>query len=80
MIAELKKSRRLQRDVFRLISGIENENKATLDVMNILGVKKKQTLFRRKRFTPAEQIAIEKIFEKYGVNSNIWTNVDQTRK
>lgn len=67
--------KRLKKHVFRMVAGIEDEIQALSEVMEVLGVKRKQAIMRRKKFNAAEQSAIESIFEKYGVESeNIWTD------
>lgn len=77
---EITTKRRLKKDVFRLISGVENEEKALNECLAILGIAYKQTLTRRSRYSPAEKLAVEKVFKKYGVTKNIWTHANQTRK
>lgn len=68
-----KQEKGLKKHVFRLIAGIEEETQALSEVMEVLGVKRKQAIMRRKRFNAAEQSAIESIFEKYGVEAeSIW--------
>lgn len=71
MITE-KKNRKLKKDVFRLVSGIENEKNAEREVLALLGLKRKHSLSERKFFNKAEKLAIEAVFEKYGVIENIW--------
>ena len=68
--------RSLKKDVFRLVSGIENEESALKECLSILGIKHKSTLERRSKYSPAEQAAIEDIFAKYGVTTNIWADVN----
>ena len=72
----VEKKRKLKKNVFRLVSGIENEERTLQDVMSALGVTIKYTVTRKRYWSPVEIEAIEKIFKSYGVTENIWTNVD----
>lgn len=71
-----KNNIQLKKDVFRLISGIENEREAENEVLSLLALKSKHAVLKRKRFNIAEKEAIEAVFEKYGVTENIWDDAD----
>lgn len=62
----------IKKNAFHLISGKENMKRAEVEVMEALGVAHKNTVTRRKEFTPEEKSKVEEIFKKYGVKSKIW--------
>jgi len=62
---------KLKDNAFKLVKGID-EGKLLNDLKNGLGVKNKQTILRRSKYSLFEQLAVEEVFKRYGVEDNIW--------
>ncbi|QHC84932.1 hypothetical protein AS589_09200 [Empedobacter brevis] len=59
---------------FKLIPNKIDEDKVLKELLDCLGIESKQSITRRKKYSPIEKEAVENIFKKYGVKqvSKIW--------